>query len=325
MEPFLARVAAGPTIIGDGALGTSLMARGLRVQDCLESAVLSRPELIEEIAAGYLAAGSEVLTTDSFGASPLKLDAYGLAGRTEELNRRAVELLRGVAGNRAWIAGSVGPTGRILTPYGDTEPAEVAAAFERQVGALAEAGADLIIVETMIDLAEARLAVAAAKRLAPAIPVVATMTFDATPRGFFTTMGTTIAQAAAGLADAGADLVGSNCGNGIEAMVAIGLEFSRSTRCRSRSRATPACRSSPPECCTGRRRPITSWSMRGRSSSCRSRCSAAAAAPDRTTSARCDVWSTTRQAAPRADRIHLRCHVSQSCELSATTSVTMHE
>ena len=230
MEPLLTRVATGPTIIGDGALGTSLMARGLRVQDCLESAVLSRPELIEEIATAYLAAGSEVLTTDSFGASPLKLDAYGLADRTEDINRRAVELLRAVAGERAWIAGSVGPSGRILTPYGDTEPGEVEAAFERQIGALAEAGADLIIVETMIDLAEARLAVAAAKRLAPALPVVATMTFDATPRGFFTTMGTTIAEAAAGLADAGADLVGSNCGNGIEAMAAIGLEFARCTR-----------------------------------------------------------------------------------------------
>jgi 5-methyltetrahydrofolate--homocysteine methyltransferase len=230
MESLLTRVATGPTIVGDGALGTTLMARGLRVQDCLESAVLSRPELIEEIAAAYLAAGSEVLTTDSFGASPLKLAAYGLAGRTEEINRRAVELLRGVARDRAWIAGSVGPSGRILTPYGDTEPGEVEASFDRQIAAFAEAGADLIIVETMIDLAEARLAVAAAKRLAPALPVVATMTFDATPRGFFTTMGTTIAEAAAGLADAGADLVGSNCGNGIEAMVRIGLDLSRSTR-----------------------------------------------------------------------------------------------
>ncbi|HQP44113.1 MAG TPA: homocysteine S-methyltransferase family protein, partial [Thermoanaerobaculales bacterium] len=131
---------------------------------------------------------------------------------------------------RAWIAGSVGPTGRILTPYGDTEPAEIAAAFERQVAALAGAGADLIIVETMIDLAEARLAIAAAKRLDPNIPVVATMTFDATPRGFFTTMGTTIADAAAGLADAGADVVGSNCGNGIEAMVRIGLELASHAR-----------------------------------------------------------------------------------------------
>jgi len=230
MEPFLTRVAAGRTIIGDGALGTSLMARGLRVQDCLESAVFSRPDLIEEIAGAYLAAGSEVLTTDTFGASPLKLSSYGLAGRTEEINCRAVELLHGVAGGRAWIAGSVGPSSRILTPYGDTEPGEVAASFERQIGALAEAGADLIIVETMIDLAEARLAVAAAKHLAPALPVVATMTFDATPRGFFTTMGTTIADAAAGLADAGADVIGSNCGNGIEAMVRIGLELARCTR-----------------------------------------------------------------------------------------------
>ena len=230
MEPFLTRVASGRTIIGDGALGTSLMARGLRVQDCLESAVFSRPDLIEEIAGAYLAAGSEVLTTDTFGASPLKLSSYGLEARTEEINRRAVELLRGVAGNRAWIAGSVGPSSRILTPYGDTEPGEVAASFERQIGALAEAGADLIIVETMIDLAEALLAVAAAKRLAPGLPVVATMTFDATPRGFFTTMGTTIADAAAGLADAGADVIGSNCGNGIEAMVEIGLEFARCTR-----------------------------------------------------------------------------------------------
>ena len=225
MEPFLSRVASGPPVVGDGALGTTLMARGLRVQDCLESAVLHRPDLIEEIAAAYLDAGAEVLTTDSFGASPLKLSSYGLDGRTGEINHRAVELLRGVAGDGAWIGGSVGPTGRILTPYGDTEPGEVAASFERQIGALAEAGADLIIVETMIDFAEARLAVAAAKRLAPALPVVATMTFDATPRGFFTTMGTTIAGAAAGLADAGSDVVGSNCGNGIETMVAIARAF----------------------------------------------------------------------------------------------------
>jgi len=230
MEQLLARIATGPTIVGDGALGTMLMARGLRVQDCLESAVLSRPELVREIAALYLDAGSEVLTTDTFGASPLKLEAYGLSDRCEEINRRAVELLRGATGGRAWVAASVGPTGRILAPYGDTEPTDVSAAYERQIAALAEAGPDLIMVETMIDLAEARLAVAAAKRMAPAIPVMATMTFTATPRGFFTTMGTTIAGAAAGLADAGSDVVGSNCGNGIEAMVAIGLELARCTR-----------------------------------------------------------------------------------------------
>jgi len=230
METFTTRLASGPIIVSDGALGTSLMARGVRVQDCLESAVLDRPDLIEEIADGYLAAGSEVLTTDTFGASPLKLEMYGLAGRCQEINRRGVEILRSVAGSRAWVAGSVGPTGRILAPYGDTEPAEVEAAFERQIGALAEGGADAIFVETMIDLAEARAAVAAARRAAPAIPVLATMTFNATPRGFFTTMGVTVADAATGLADAGADVVGSNCGNGIETMVRIGLEFARCTR-----------------------------------------------------------------------------------------------
>ena len=230
MEAFTTRLASGTTIVSDGALGTSLMARGVRVQDCLESAVLERPDLIEEIAEGYLAAGAEVLTTDTFGASPLKLEMYGLANRCEEINRRAVEILRSVADGRAWVAGSVGPTGRILTPYGDTEPAEVGAAFERQIGALAEAGADVIFIETMIDLAEARAAVAAARRAAAAIPVLATMTFNATPRGFFTTMGVTVADAAAGLADAGADVVGSNCGNGIETMVRIGLEFARCTR-----------------------------------------------------------------------------------------------
>jgi 5-methyltetrahydrofolate--homocysteine methyltransferase len=230
MEAILDRIASGRTIVSDGALGTQLMARGLRVQDCLESAVVDRPDVLEEIADGYLAAGSQVLTTDTFGGSPLKLEAYGLADRCEEINRQAVEILRGVARGRAWVAGSVGPTGRILTPYGDAEPAVVEAAFERQIAALAEGGADAIFVETMIDLSEARLAVAAARRVAPGVPVLATMTFDATPRGFFTTMGVTVAEAAAGLANAGADLVGSNCGNGIEIMARIGLEFASATR-----------------------------------------------------------------------------------------------
>lgn len=230
MEPFAARLADGATIVGDGALGTQLMARGMRVQDCLESAVLERSELIEEIAQAYLAAGAEVLTTDTFGGTPLKLAHYRLDGRCEEINRRAAEILRGVAGGRAWVAGSVGPSGEILEPYGDASPGDVGAAFERQIAALAEGGADAIFVETMIDLAEARLAVAAAKKCAPGVPVMAAMTFERTPRGFYTTMGVTVEEAAAGLADAGADAVGSNCGNGIETMVRIGLELAKHTR-----------------------------------------------------------------------------------------------
>jgi 5-methyltetrahydrofolate--homocysteine methyltransferase len=227
MRRLMDRVRSGETIISDGALGSQLMARGVSVHDCLDAASLNRPELLREIAAAYLDAGAEILTTNTFGASPLKLASYGLDDRTDEINRRAVELLRDVAADRAWVAGSVGPTGRILLPYGDTQAELVEAAFERQIAALAGAGADAIFVETMIDLNEARLAISAAQRTAPDLPVVATMTFDATPRGFFTTMGVTVLQAAQGLAEAGAQLVGSNCGNGIEVMVAIGREFSR--------------------------------------------------------------------------------------------------
>ena len=113
----------------------------------------------------------------------------------------------------------------MLKPYGDGDPDEIAAGYARQLEILADAGVDLVVVETMTDLTEARLAVEAAKGAAPGLPVIATMTFDRTRRGFFTVMGVTIAQAADGLAAAGADIVGSNCGNGIEAMVEIAREL----------------------------------------------------------------------------------------------------
>ena len=225
MEPLARRLERGGVVLADGAWGTLLIERGLGPGECPEALSLSRPEWIEEIAALYLDAGAEILTTNTFGGSPLKLRGYGLEHETERINRRAVELLRGVAGERAWISASVGPTGALLEPYGDTPEREVLAAFERQAAALAEAGADAISVETMIDLREAALAVRAARSAAPGIPVLASMTFDATPRGFYTIMGASLAQAVAGLADAGADVIGSNCGNGSETMVAVAREL----------------------------------------------------------------------------------------------------
>ncbi len=131
---------------------------------------------------------------------------------------------------RALVSASCGPCGRLLKPYGDIEPAEVYAGFEVQARAFLDGGADLICVETMTDLAEAVLAIRAAKAVAPAIPVVATMTFDRTPRGFFTIMGVTIERACEGLEEAGADIVGSNCGNGIDTMIEIAREFRARTR-----------------------------------------------------------------------------------------------
>lgn len=229
MRPFIERVRSGHTILGDGAWGTMLMARGLDAGHPPETFNLEHPEVLAEIARQYVEAGAEILTTNTFGGSPLRLAQHGLEGSTEALNRAGVDAIRSVARGRAYLAGDIGPSGRILKPYGDCEPADVKASYERQVRALAQAQVDFFCIETMTDLAEAVLAVQAVRAVAGAIPVVATMTFDRTPRGFFTVMGTSIAVAARELVKAGADVVGSNCGNGIDVMVEIACEFRRQT------------------------------------------------------------------------------------------------
>ena len=223
--PFRERLQRAEVLVGDGAWGTMLMARGLAPGAPPESFVLERPDTIREIARLYLEAGADLLTTDTFGATSLSLSAYGLADRADEVNRRAVTLAREMAEGRAYVSASVGPSGRLLAPLGETAPEEVRAAFERQIRGLVEAGADLVCVETMTDLQEARLAVGAARGVSVEIPVMATMTFDRTPRGFFTIMGVPVAQAARTLEAAGADVLGSNCGQGIDAMVEVARAF----------------------------------------------------------------------------------------------------
>lgn len=230
MSKLLDRIAAGETLVADGAMGTMLFERGLKPGDCPEALNLEHPEVLGEIASAYLEAGADIIQTNTFGGSPLKLSAYGLDGRAEEINRRAVAAVRAAVGERALISGSCGPTGKILTPYGDTEPETISQAFKQQINALIDAGVDIICVETMIDLTEASLAIKAAREISGSVAVMATMTFDSTPRGFFTIMGVDIAQAAAGLAAAGADIVGSNCGNGIDNMVLIAGEFRANTQ-----------------------------------------------------------------------------------------------
>jgi 5-methyltetrahydrofolate--homocysteine methyltransferase len=225
MKPPLERLQAGEILCSDGAWGTQLMARGLKPGDSPEALNLSNPDALVEVASLYIEAGAQLITTNTFGGSSLKLHSYALDDRTEEINRAAVEVLKPLVADKAYILASVGPTGKLLKPYGDTEPEAMAEAFNRQTGALVEAGADLICVETMIDLTEARLAIEAARSHSAEIPIVATMTFDATPRGFFTTMGVTVEQACAGLVETGANIVGSNCGNGIDKMVEIAREF----------------------------------------------------------------------------------------------------
>ena len=225
MTDLLTRLAAGSVLVGDGAWGTLLLARGLRQGEPPEGVNLTRPEVLEDIATQYLKAGADLITTNTFGGSPARLRQFGLDGQTEAINSAAVGAVRRVAQGHAYTSASVGPSGHLLKPYGDADPADIGAGFERQMRALAEAGADLLCIETMTDLAEAVLAVRAARTVAPSLPVMATMTFESTRRGFFTVMGASIELAVRGLSDAGADILGSNCGNGSEAMVAIAREF----------------------------------------------------------------------------------------------------
>ncbi|OGF58305.1 MAG: hypothetical protein A2Y62_18555 [Candidatus Fischerbacteria bacterium RBG_13_37_8] len=226
---IIERIKKGEILIADGAIGTLLMQRGLKLGECPEIINLRQPDILEEIAQLYLEAGAEIIQTNTFGASPLRLSHSLLDEKTEEINRIAVQAVRKAVGTTSFISASCGPSGKLLKPYGDTEPEAIRESFHRQFAVLIEEGIDTICIETMTDLTEATLAVRAAKALSSNVPVIATMTFDATPRGFFTIMGVTIEQAVKGLEQAGADIIGSNCGNGIENMIRIAAEFKKFT------------------------------------------------------------------------------------------------
>lgn len=229
MEPFLTRLRSGPVLVGDGAMGTLLMARGLAPGRPPEQATLDHPEWVAEVACLYADAGADVVETNTFGASPLKLGLAGLEGELARVNREGVHLARSAVAGRAYVVGSCGPCGRLLQPFGDVTRAAVLEGFLAQIGCLVEAGVDAVFVETMTDLDEAVLAVRAARQVAPSLPVVVTMTFEGTPRGFHTIMGNAVSEAVATLEEEGADAVGSNCGNGSAGMVEIARELRRHT------------------------------------------------------------------------------------------------
>ncbi len=227
MKELLERLKNGEILVADGAMGTMLMERGLKPGEPPESFNLTHPEILEQIACLYLNAGADIIQTNTFGASPVKLSFYSLENKTEEINKNAVLSVKKAVGNRVYISASCGPSGKLLKPYGDIEPEDVYNSFERQMNALVNTGIDIICIETMTDLTEATLAIKAAKTVSSSTPVIATMTFDPTPKGFYTIMGVNIKDAAQGLEQAGADIIGSNCGNGIENMIKIGKEFKK--------------------------------------------------------------------------------------------------
>jgi len=225
LKPILERINAGDILVADGAIGSMLFHRGLQVGECPESLNLTKPEILEEIARLYFDAGAEIIQTNTFGSSSVKLAEYDLEEETEEINSMGVACVRNVVSDRAYISGSCGPSGSVLKPYGDADQDLLYQGFERQVTALIRAGVDMVCVETMTDLKEATLAIQAVQNNFPQIPVMATMTFDKTPRGFYTVMGVSIENAATGLQKAGADIIGSNCGNGLENMIEIARQF----------------------------------------------------------------------------------------------------
>ncbi len=230
MEGLLNRLKRGEVLVGDGAWGTELMERGLPPERPPEWFALEKPEVIEEVARLYVEAGADLVTTDTFGGTSFRLKLHGLDGEGERVNRQAAEAVKRAVAGRALVSASVGPSGQLLEPYGDTAADAVEEAFAEQIAALASAGADVLCIETMGDLTEATRAVKAAKAVAPGVPVMATMTFEPTPRGYFTVMGVSVEKAVRGLEAAGADVVGSNCGTGIADMVEIARVMAGATR-----------------------------------------------------------------------------------------------
>ncbi len=209
MSGLLARLGSGPTLLLDGGLGTMLMAQGLTPGAPPELWNQERPELVEGIHRAYLAAGSEAVHTNSFGGHPVRLAAFGLADGCDVLNAAAVRVAR--ASSARFVIGDLGPTGEYLPPVGRGDPSVWRAGFERQARALAQAGVDGFHLETMSDLQEALLALAAVRSAAPGVPVMASLTFERKKRGFFTIMGTPLADGLRTLLEAGADAVGANC------------------------------------------------------------------------------------------------------------------
>jgi 5-methyltetrahydrofolate--homocysteine methyltransferase len=205
-----------------------LQAHGLESGGCPEELNESRPELIQAMARDYFEAGSDMVLTNSFGGNRFMLKKYGHGDRVRDFNRLAAQHARSAAGPEQYVVGSVGPTGEFVQPLGEVTEAEMLDVFVEQISALEEGGAAAAVIETMFALEESKLAIRAAKENTD-LTVMATMTFDKGPRGLFTMMGVTPERAVKELREAGADIVGSNCGNGIEIMNEVAREMRQGT------------------------------------------------------------------------------------------------
>jgi methionine synthase I (cobalamin-dependent) len=223
MGDLRARLLEGPCLLLDGGMGSMLLARGLARGDAPERMNRTAPDSVTEVHAEYVGAGCDAVQTNTFGGHPARLQHFDLAGHCAEINARAVALAR--QAGPAFVIGDMGPTGEYLPPVGGGDRDRWLEGFRLQAGALLEAGADGIHVETMSDVREAETALEAVRDLSSTVPVLVSLTFERKKRGFFTVMGNPPVDSLRGLAAAGATAVGTNCSIASADMRDLGTEL----------------------------------------------------------------------------------------------------
>jgi len=214
----------GKILVSDGAWGTFLYQKGLNAGECPDEWSLTHYDAVKDIAQSYVDAGADMVQSNSFGANRFKLQHFGLQDKVSDINEAAARASREAAGNNRYVIASIGPTGKMLL-MGDVTENELYDCFREQAIALEKGGADAVCIETMSDADEAVLAIRAAKE-STCLEVIATFTFEKTLQGEYRTMmGLSPSDAVQAALDAGTDIVGTNCGNGMERMIDIVKEI----------------------------------------------------------------------------------------------------